>query len=90
MFVCQETVCCIDTSMSGDVALQPPQTQQSSQHLLAEPVRPGSGQVTPVFGKTSWGPPCLYLCPGDRKNCFVPQTARMREGCARRCSGSEL
>lgn len=44
------------TSVPGNGALQllgqsqPSQKQQSSQHLLPEPLRPGSGQVTPVFG----------------------------------------
>jgi hypothetical protein len=65
ILVCQETVSHVDaedliTPMPGNGALQvlsqsqPPQKQQPSQHLLPEPLRPGSGQVTPVFGKTSW------------------------------------
>jgi hypothetical protein len=59
MFICQEIVSSIGTenlmmSMPGNGMLQVAehQKQQSSQQQrLLEPLRPGSGQVTPVCGK---------------------------------------
>jgi hypothetical protein len=57
LLVCQGSVPPISnenliTSMPGNGALQvTEQRQQPSQHLLPDPLRPGSGQVTPVLGK---------------------------------------
>lgn len=50
-FVCQDSASSIDAenlimSMPGNGSVQP-----QKQQLLPDPLRPGSGQVTPVFGK---------------------------------------
>jgi hypothetical protein len=75
VFVCQDSASSIDTenlimSMPGNGTVQvtehqQPQKQQPSQQLLPDPLRLGSGQVTPVLGKTLWSSPhyeCFNLC----------------------------